>query len=204
MKTQKTYLYYLLLFLTVVTLCACSRSPLPVESLQAEGETTAESISGTGGLGDAAPDSEEAKTAQARFDEFTNEIFKSELTASPLSLNSVVRHPENYGIEIAEMTLGEFSEASLKESIAEIKLTKEELGSFDTALLTPDQRLTYYMLSDFLDTGLLSDGLELYEQPLSATIGTQAQLPIIFAEYTLSDKQDIENYLALQIGRAHV
>lgn len=197
MKAQKTCLYYLLLFLSVVTLCACSRSALPAESFQAEGGSAAESISGSEFQEDVSPTTEEAKRAQAGFDEFTDEIFKSELSASPLSLNSIVRHPENYGIVAPEMTLGEFSYESLKESNADIKQTKEELASFDIALLTVDQRFTYRMLSDFLETGLLSEGLELYEQPLSPTIGTQAQLPIIFAEYTLSDKQDIEDYLAL-------
>lgn len=186
MKAKKPCLYYLLILLSVLTLSACSRSPLPVESLHA-GEASDEAVLPT----------EDPKKVQDRFDEFANEIFRTELINSPLSLNSIVRHPENYGIEIPEMTLGEFSETTLKASNAEVKLTKEELAAFDMALLTSDQLFTYKMLSDFLDTELLSEGLELYTQSLSATIGTQAQLPIIFAEYAFSDKTDVENYLAL-------
>lgn len=186
MKAQKTCLYYLLILLSVMALSACSRSPLPVESLH-----------GAESADESAPPSEDPKKVQARFDEFTDEIFKTELTGSPLSLNSIVRYPEDYGIEVPEMTLGEFSETTLKDSNAEVKLTKEELATFNMALLTPDQLFTYKMLSDFLDTELLSEGLELYTQTLSATIGTQAQLPIIFAEYAFFDKTDVENYLAL-------
>ena len=43
----------------------------------------------------------------------------------------------------------------------------------------------------------MADGLELYSRPLSTTIGTQAQLPILFAEYAFYDRQDVENYLTL-------
>lgn len=46
-------------------------------------------------------------------------------------------------------------------------------------------------------TEALSEGLELYYQPLSATIGIQAELPILLCEYSFYEKQDVEEYLAL-------
>lgn len=194
MKKYSTCKYYLLLLLFSVTLCACSRSALPVESYQAaESEFSTKSQaekSGQAGIKD-------AKKVQADFDEFTMEVFRKELIASPLSLNCLVRHPENYGIVATDMTLGEFSDTSLKEATQEVKDTKQKLETFDPSLLTSDQLLTYKMFMDYLDTALSSDGLELYTQALSPVIGTQAQLPIIFAEYTFSEKKDVENYLAL-------
>lgn len=194
MKAHKTCFYYLLILLSAVTVCACARSAPPVESYQAEQTPTEQS-----GQNGASPDTSDAsaKEVQAAFDEFTMKVFREELSASPLSLHCMVRHPENYGIEQPEMTMGDFSVDTLKESSVEARQMKEELSAFDTAALTPDQIFTYKMLEDYLDTELLSDGLELYSQPLSPTIGTQAQLPILFAEYTFSEKSDVENYLAL-------
>ena len=40
-------------------------------------------------------------------------------------------------------------------------------------------------------------GLELYEQPLAPTIGVQAQLPILLAEYSFHSLKDVEDYLDL-------
>ncbi|MEF9954849.1 MAG: DUF885 family protein, partial [Clostridium sp.] len=184
-KVQKTYLYYLLILLSVITLSACSRSPLPVESYQAK-ETSQASTA-----------EETSAKVQAEFDDFTGAIFADELSGSPLSLHCIVRNPENYGIVVPTMTLGEFSESYLKTSIEKIKNNKARLKSFDTACLTSDQLFTYNELLDYLDTELTSSGLELYCQPLSAVIGIQSQLPILFAEYTFYEKKDVENYLSL-------
>ena len=42
-----------------------------------------------------------------------------------------------------------------------------------------------------------SEGLELYDQPLSSSLGIQAQLPILLSEYVFYNKQDVEDYLSL-------
>ena len=42
-----------------------------------------------------------------------------------------------------------------------------------------------------------SEGLELYDQPLSSSLGIQAQLPILLSEYVFYSKQDVEDYLSL-------
>ena len=74
---------------------------------------------------------------------------------------------------------------------------KEELDSFNPALLSEEQEVTFHILQSLLKTEALSEGLELYYQPLSATIGIQAELPILLCEYSFYEKQDIEEYLAL-------
>ena len=53
------------------------------------------------------------------------------------------------------------------------------------------------MMKDTLETEAGSKGLELYNQPLSALIGTQAELPTLLAEYTFYNRADIDHYLAL-------
>lgn len=186
--------------LFVCPLSACTRSAPRTESYQASesGQTAPDSPNGVSGEETPQNQSDKApQEVQAEFDIFTNDIFKDELSQDPLALHCYLRHPENYGIETTELTLGDFSLEKMKEASAEIKMTLDQLHSFETAKLTSDQLFTYRMLEDYLEIELSSDGLELYYQPLSPQIGIQAQLPILFAEYTFSDRADVENYLSL-------
>lgn len=187
--------------LFVCPLSACTRSAPRTESYQASEsgqQTPPDSSEGTSE--EETPPIQPDKTpqeVQAEFDTFTNDIFKEELSQDPLALHCYLRHPENYGIETTELTLGDFSVEQMKEASMEGRRTLDQLHSFETAKLTSDQLFTYRMLEDYLEIELSSDGLELYYQPLSPQIGIQAQLPILFAEYTFSNRTDVENYLSL-------
>ena len=95
------------------------------------------------------------------------------------------------------MKFPEYSLEQLQKDSEENAAILEELSSFDTSLLTSDQLFTYRMMKDTLETEAGSKGLELYNQPLSALIGTQAELPTLLAEYTFYNRADIDHYLAL-------
>ena len=83
------------------------------------------------------------------------------------------------------------------QSGAAVQELADRLAAFDRSLLTEDQALVYDALSETLQASLMGRGLELYEQPLSSSLGIQAQLPILLAEYSFRTKGDIENYLSL-------
>ncbi len=135
---------------------------------------------------------------QADFEAFCTELFRKEMTSSDtLDLHYTLLHPENYGIDAADATLGTYRLSELINSNHEIHDLKEKLSKFDPHLLSGDQHILYDALSEKADTRLMAEGLELYEQPLAPTIGIQAQLPILFAEYSFHSLQDVENYLAL-------
>lgn len=190
MKLRKPCFYYLLVLLSVLSLCGCARSALPGESYSASESTNPDAPDSSSSLPD-------ALSAQAEFDALTDSIFKNELSQDPLALHCFVRYPENFGIECPEMTLGDLSAARLKEATEDTKELKKELDSIDSTLLTADQLFTYRMLADYLETELTSEGMELYYQPLSPQIGIQAQLPIVLSEYSFYEKKDIEDYLTL-------
>ncbi len=59
------------------------------------------------------------------------------------------------------------------------------------------QQLTYKILEATYEAEEMFDGLELYYQPLAPTVGIQAQLPVLLAEYIFYSKQDVEDYLNL-------
>lgn len=140
-----------------------------------------------------------AKKEQEKFDKYLQESFEESVTTDTVTLHYTLAHPENYGISMDEVTLGEFdlSEETMAEEVAEIKEEIEELKSFDYKKLTDDQKFTYDILVDLLETNLLSyDNPYLYE-PFAYTSGLQANLPITMSEYTFYDEDDVKDYIAL-------
>ena len=135
---------------------------------------------------------------QMSFEEFCTTVFQKELAETDtLNLHYTLLHPTAYGITPGEVTLGTISLEEMVQNHTRIKGLRSQLITFDYEKLTADQQLTYDALLETLNTTLLSEGLELYDQPLAPTIGVQAQLPILLAEYSFHSVQDIEDYLSL-------
>lgn len=135
---------------------------------------------------------------QMSFEEFCTTVFQKELAETDtLNLHYTLLHPTAYGITPGEVTLGTISLEEMVQNHTRIKGLRSQLITFDYEKLTADQQLTYDALLETLNTTLLSEGLELYDQPLAPTIGIQAQLPILLAEYSFHSTQDIEDYLSL-------
>lgn len=173
-----------------LSVSGCARSPLPPESIQAPD-------SAQNNTANAMQETADPAATQARFDDFTERTFRQLLEGDSLSTHFILQHPETYGLSCEEMKFPEISVEILKEQAAENEALKEELSSFDPALLTSDQLFTCKLLTDALETEELARGLELYYQPLSPLIGTQAQLPTLLAEYAFYDRSDVDDYLEL-------
>ena len=137
-------------------------------------------------------------TLQKEFDDFCLAVFREEMEdADTLDLHYTLLHPETYQIKPPEVSLGSFH---LKDMIYDNKKRRElqaRLNKFDSAQLTDQQRIVFDALNETLSVSLMAEGLELYEQPLAPTIGIQAQLPILLAEYAFRSPSDIEDYLTL-------
>ncbi len=148
---------------------------------------------------DKSKNSASAKKEQEKFDTYLQESFEESVTSDSVTLHYTLAHPENYGITMEEATLGEFdlSEETLAEEVAELEAEMAELKGFDYDLLTEDQQLTYDILTDVLETNLLSyDNPYLYE-PFAYTSGLQSNLPITMSEYTFYDEDDVKDYITL-------
>ena len=141
--------------------------------------------------------SEQAIKEQEAFQQFTNDMFAEEVRSSAITLHYNLEDPERYGISDAESPFGEASLEALQKDTSDTKAWLEKLLEFDPSLLSDDQKLTYEVLKSFLDTSLMGEGYELYSQPLAPTIGVQAQLPILLAEYTFRNRDDVTDYLSL-------
>lgn len=140
---------------------------------------------------------EELLKTQTEFDQFTERVFLDEVQNSLIDLHYKIKDPAAFGITIPPATYGDFSVGQMCSDFQDMKDLKSELEAFNTDFLTKEQLVTYRTLMDYLDTELLSEGMELYYQPLAPTIGIQAQLPILLAEYQFYTRQDADLYLDL-------
>jgi uncharacterized protein (DUF885 family) len=71
------------------------------------------------------------------------------------------------------------------------------LSSFSYTELTLNQQLTYDILENYFQLQLDMADMYLYDELLRPSTGVQAQLPILYEEYSFNSKKDVEDYLKL-------
>lgn len=198
MKRCKTHILCLLLSLLLIVclLSGCSGSGLEGASAPSDASAAASPEAASPALSFGQSD-EDSLRAQKEFDAFTDDLFIREASESLLTLHYTLAAPEAYGITDYDNTLGTVSQEESRRALSEARDVSRQLESMDSRLLREDQRLTYTILSSYLNTLLSADGLELYDQPLSSSLGIQAQLPIILSEYAFYSARDVEDYLSL-------
>ena len=136
------------------------------------------------------------KNDSERFEKFTHDAFVDSISQSLLDLHYTLSDPEAYGIKNVPATLGRYDLAEMENEDKELKKTRKELDSFRYEALTPEQQLTYDVLSAFVDVQLMYDGLSLYNEPTTTT-GIQSSLSVLLAEYRFDKLSDVDDYLTL-------
>lgn len=194
MKRKRiTRLLAILLTLTMlfsVSGCRSVKVSKNYETETTEQETTKKN---TGNKKD--KDSKEAKAEQKKFNEYMDEIFRDEIKLNIMNLHCTLAHPENYGIDDYEISLGSFSKEEDEKSYELLEKYMKELGKFDYDLLTSEQQLTYDILKTYLQDSVKYEDFRLYNNYMSPLNGVQSYLPTLLAEYVFYDKQDVEDYL---------
>ena len=199
-KNPYILLWGLLALSLLLTSCGRQRIRQPGESGAAFENSTAPGNGAASESGGApgCPSQEDIAAAQAAFDAFCTQVFQEEMAqAGTLDLHYTLLRPEAFGISPGEPRLGTCTLEDMIQSGAAVQELADRLAAFDRSLLTEDQALVYDALSETLQASLMGRGLELYEQPLAPTIGVQAQLPILLAEYSFHSLKDVEDYLSL-------
>lgn len=141
--------------------------------------------------------SKSAAQTQEEFDALTKEVFLDNVQSDSITLNYTLASPEKYGITNYKPTLGDFSLDAMKENLAKCENYSARLKEINYKNLTDDQKLTYDVMKDYYKVDDNAEDLLLYYEILSPTVGLQAQLPILYAEYSFYDKDDIDTYLEL-------
>lgn len=141
------------------------------------------------------PSAKETSTDDA-FCAFTSALFREEAASSTLNLHFTLQNPQKYGITNIPVTFGSFS-SNPAASKASIENCQASLEAFSYRALSEKNKLTYDILSSYLQTAANGTSYLLYDEPLSPITGIQAQLPVLLAEYHFKNTQDIETYLNL-------
>lgn len=131
---------------------------------------------------------------------FTDTLFKNEIVSNTLNLHYTLNSPTALGISDYPVTFGNADPKSLQASFDTLADYQESLLRFPKAWLSPKNRLTYDILELCFETQTEGSKYLLYEEPLGPSLGAQAQLPVLLAEYHFSGKKDIEDYLNLLAG----
>lgn len=204
-KFKKKLTAILLAASMMLSICGCSKtsddtSTDTTEQVTIEQSTDTDATEGTESEPAMAdPTSPEALEEQEKFDAYLQESFEESVVSATLTLHYTLAHPENYGITPPEVTYGDtdISEEAFNESKQDTEDEIAELEEFDYDLLTADQKFTYDILYEYLQTDILSyENPYLYE-PFAYTSGLHSNLPITLAEYTFYDQEDVDDYLEL-------
>ena len=141
--------------------------------------------------------SEENPETIEAFDQFINDIFETEVTENTINLHFTISDPEKYGITDYPVTLGDLSNDAMADSNARLENYLSGLSSFSYTELTLNQQLTYDILENYFQLQLDMADMYLYDELLRPSTGVQAQLPILYEEYSFNSKKDVEDYLKL-------
>lgn len=132
-----------------------------------------------------------------RFRACTASIFTADVSGNPLNLHYTLAYPEAAGIREYSLSLGAFDPSQLSAQKILLENRRTMISDFPTKDLSPDNRLTQEILSLYYETQLLPANQYLLAETLSPSLGTQAQLPVLLAEYTFRKEDDVQNYLKL-------
>ncbi len=135
--------------------------------------------------------------ADEAFNTYTDELFRQEVSANPLTLQYTLQSPEDYDITEYSTELGVYSAENIFISAALAENIAAVLNGFDENSLSTENRLTRDVLLDAMENTITAAEFPYYEEPLRPSTGVQSELPVLLAEYGFSNVQDIRDYLEI-------
>ena len=130
------------------------------------------------------------------FRSLTDNIFQEEVSGSMLTLHYSLAYPEKKQISRPSPALGTIS-ADMDRTYQKYEQYLQKLKGFSASRLNRENQITRDMLLLYYQTQLSSRDYPLLDEPLSPSLGIQAQLPVLLAEYAFYEDQDIADYLNL-------
>jgi uncharacterized protein (DUF885 family) len=135
-----------------------------------------------------------------QFEAFCDELFVAFMRGDALSINILLEHPEEYGLESESVYVSKPADNSkdYKESYEQLAAIAVQILTFNFKSLTPSQQVTYNVLLEFL-TGLSEMGDYYWFQNgfLGSYMGDNADLPIYLDKYEFKTKNDVANYIVM-------
>lgn len=143
--------------------------------------------------------SEHGLSENSRFESFTENLFRAEVSANTLTLHYALADPASQGIKKSAVSLGTVSSdaPSAEETARLCQNYEKQLKNFHYSRLSKDNQLTLDMLLLYFHTRASLGKNYILDEPLGPSLGIQAQLPVLLAEYAFYTKEDISDYLKL-------
>ncbi len=165
----------LIVFTLVITMSGCS---LPWNHSQPSGSDTA------------------AAEDNTSFTEYINSLFADLLSADTISLHAYVEHPQDFGIDDYDVTLGR-CDLDNPDNASDYSDIISTLRAFDRSALSAKQQITLDELLMYMENALEYSDLYMFNTQLKTTTGVHVQLPLLFAEYTFEETKDVDEYIEL-------
>lgn len=138
-----------------------------------------------------------ATVFQHSFEDFTMELFCHEISGNTLNLHYTLTNPESLGIKEIVPTFGSFDKNTMDKEISYLESCQKQLARFLDSGLEDSRLLTAEILDWWLTGQISSEKYYYYQEPLGPTLGVQAQLPVLLAEFPFRNQKDIDTYLGL-------
>ena len=135
-------------------------------------------------------------TENGKFEAFSRKVFQNEVSGSTLTLHYTLAHPEKQGIPRKKATLGTIP-TDMKNTYQICSQYEKKLKSFRYSCLSTKNQLTLDSMLLYYHTEKSLGDNYLLQEPLGPSLGIQAQLPVLLAEYAFYEDQDITDYLNL-------
>ncbi len=132
-----------------------------------------------------------------RFQHFTKTLFREEMKNDTLSMHYTLANPEPYGIPFDHVSLLPYSKENEALRYQQMDEHIKAISSLQPFLWDKDSKLLLQLLKQQLSSGKEDAKFPYYAEPLSPGSGIPANLPILLAEYTFRNEQDVINYLTL-------
>lgn len=135
-------------------------------------------------------------TENGKFEAFTREVFQNEVSGSALTLHYTLAHPEEQGIRRKEASLGTVS-TDMENIYKTCQQYEDKLKAFRYSQLSTENQMTLDSMLLYYHTEKSLGDNYLLQEPLGPSLGIQAQLPVLLAEYAFYEDRDISDYLNL-------
>lgn len=132
-----------------------------------------------------------------KFNTCVEQFFTADVSSNALNLHYTLANPQEYGITDTDCSLHTLSLHDLNNDRLFYENRLSILKEIPSQWLSEDNRLTMDILTLSYETELLPGNQPLLYEFLGPMIGTQAQLPVLLAEYTFRCEQDVQDYLNL-------
>lgn len=137
-----------------------------------------------------------AASPKRQLQKITRELLIQNLDDNSLVAHFMVSDYKKAGLD-QTVSMPVYSKEREQEQYAQMKALYEELNDIDLSKADLSQNLLRDSLSFYLAHTLKLSEYEYFEEPFSPYSGIQNELPILLTEFSLEDKEDVEEYLQI-------